>query len=383
LAQASRRAVIDVLHLIDTYRIGGPGKTIINSARFIDRTRFRVHVGSFTSLDDSRNEFAAAVRAADIPYLDLRETGRFNAQHIGLVRRYIRRHGIGLIHGHGYRTDALGLVAAAGTGAAVVTTHHGWIRNSGKQHAMARLGLQISRWLDGVEVVSEQLLTELPAAVVRSGKARVVHNAIVPEAYRREGRRDAVRAGLGVRGDAPLLGIVGRLSVEKGVLEALDAFEIIAAAVPAAHLVYVGEGPLGAALRERATAAGLSDRIHFTGHQRVQPYYEAFDLVVSPSRTEGLPNAILEALVFGLPVVATRVGGTPEIVQDDVSALLVPAEQPDVLARAVLRVLADPVLAARLIAAGTARVESTFTFPARMRKEERFYDDVLAARGSR
>jgi glycosyltransferase involved in cell wall biosynthesis len=372
--------VIEVLHLIDTYRVGGPGKTIINSARYIDGARFRVHAGSFTALDESRNEFAAAVRAAGIPYLELREHGRLNLDHVGIVRRYIRERGIRIVHGHGYRTDALSLVAAAGTGAAVVTTHHGWIRNSGRQEAMARLGLQLSRFMDGVEVVSHQLLTELPGRVIRSGRARVVHNAIVPDDYRAEGRRDGVRAALGLGNGARALGIVGRLSVEKGVLEAVDALAIVARTHPDTHLVFVGEGPLRGAIADRAAAAGLGARVHLVGHQQVQPYYEAFDLVVSPSRTEGLPNAVLEALVFGRPVVATRVGGTPELVEDGRSALLVEKQQPEALAAAIVRVLDEPGLGARLAAGGTARVEEAFVFPARMRKEEGFYDDVLAGR---
>ena len=84
--------MIDVLHLIDTYRIGGPGKTIINSALFIDRARFRIHVGAFTDpVRTERNEFARAVAAQGIPFLDLPETRRINLDHVGVIRRYVRR----------------------------------------------------------------------------------------------------------------------------------------------------------------------------------------------------------------------------------------------------------------------------------------------------
>ena len=96
-------SLVEVLHVIDTYRIGGPGKTVINSAKYIDRRRYRVHVASFTSLDDSRNEFATAVRAADIPYLALPETRRVNLSHLWSIREYVRRERVSILHLHGYR----------------------------------------------------------------------------------------------------------------------------------------------------------------------------------------------------------------------------------------------------------------------------------------
>ena len=372
--------MIRVLHLIDTYRIGGPGKTIINSARYID-TGFHVHVGSFTSPQPGRDEFAAAVRAAGVPYLELRETRRVEPGHIGQIRRYVRQHDIRIVHAHGYRTDALTWLATRGLKTAFVTTHHGWIRNNPRQEAMARLGMQLSRLSDGLEVVSRRLLDEVPASLVRSGRVEVVHNAIVPEDYRPAGVRDAVRAELGASPGDVLLGVVGRLSVEKGCLEMMEAFAAVVRAQPAARLVFVGEGALLPALQEKAKAAGLDGRVHFAGYRsRPQPFYEAFDIVVSPSRTEGLPNALLEAMMLERPIVATAVGGTPELVEDGVSALLVEAERPAPLAAAIVRVIADPALARALVDGGTRRVQAEFTFPARMRKEEAFYRRVLARR---
>jgi glycosyltransferase involved in cell wall biosynthesis len=375
--------MIDVLHLIDTYRIGGPGKTIINSALFIDRTRFRIHVGAFTDpVRTERNEFARAVRAQQIPFLELAETRRVNLDHVGLIRRYVKAHGVTILHAHGYRTDALAYLATRGLPIAFVTTHHGWIRNNGRQELMARSALQLCRRFDGVEVVSNRLLDELPRSVIRRGLAQVVHNAIVLDDYKVGGHRAPIRQGLGLDDEAILLGVVGRLSLEKGCHEMLDAFATVAAAEPRAHLALIGEGPLRPALEARVREAPWASRVHFTGHQSpVQPYYEAIDVLVSPSRTEGLSNAILEALVFEKPVVATRVGGNPEILEDGVSGHFVPPQDPPALAAAILRVLQDGALRASLVAGGRARVAAAFTFEARMRNEEQFYAAVLRRRG--
>ncbi len=376
--------MIEVLHLIDTYRIGGPGKTIINSARFIDQARFRVHAGAFTSPDAARNEFPAAARAAGVPFLGLEERRRIDPAYLTGIRDYIRRHGIRILHTHGYRSDLLGYVGTRGLDDLVlVTTHHGWIRNSWRQRVMARSAQLLCSRFDGVEVVSARLLEELPRSLRDSGRAEVVHNALVLQDYRGAGRRDETRARVGVGPGDLLLGVVGRLSPEKGCSEMLEAFGRVAGAGPSAHLVFVGEGPLRDELGRRVAELALSDRVHFAGHHReVQPFYEAFDLLVSPSRTEGLSNVILEALAFRLPVVATRVGGNGEILEHDVSGLLVEPQDPPALAAAVLAAARDAGLRHRLGERGRARLEAAFSFEVRMRREEAFYDRVLARRAA-
>lgn len=372
--------MIDVLHLIDTYRIGGPGKTIINSARFIDRSAYRVHVAAFLHPDDAKNDFAHAVAAAGIPLLPLRETSRFPVSFIGALRAYVRREGIRIVHPHGYRSDAIAYVATRRLpGVAVVTTHHGWIRNSRKQDLIARGATQLASRFDGLEVVSGKLFADLPARLRRRDTTAIVHNGIVVEDYARRGVRDEARARFGLGRERPVLGVVGRLSVEKGVLEMVDAFTRVRAAGVDADLVFAGDGPLAGEIVRLANGAGVAPHVHLVGHQaRVQDLYEALDVVVVPSRTEGICNVILEALTMGVPVVATRVGGTPEIIDDAVSGVLVPSEDPGAMAAALLDLLRAPARRDALVAGGRARIDAAFSFPARMRKEEALYQRVLA-----
>jgi glycosyltransferase involved in cell wall biosynthesis len=370
-----------VLHLIDTYRIGGPGKTIINSAKYIDRTRLDVHVASFTNPSRGHNEFSSAVTAAGIPYLELRETRRFNSSHVFELRRYMRRHAIDLLHTHGYRTDALGYVAALGTTIRLVTTHHGWITNNRRQELFKRMALELCRLFDGVELVSEQLRDELPDSFKRSSRVQVVHNALVLADYRPRGQRDAIRARLDIGREHMLIGVIGRLSVEKGCFEMLDAFQALAAGHPAARLVFVGEGPIRQALELKLAEYGLQPLVRLVEHQReIQPFYEAVDIVASPSRTEGLSNVILESLAFERPVVATRVGGNTEILTDGVTGLLIEPRNPAAMADALSRLLTSRDLRERLIRAGAERIRTAFSFDARMRVEEAFYEQAMTAR---
>ncbi len=374
--------MIRILHLIDTYRIGGPGKTIINSGLRIDRRQFSVHVGSFTAVDTRPNEFADAVRAAGLPYLALKESRRFNASHLGQIRRYVRAERIDVLHTHGYRTDLLGYLATRGLPVAIVTTHHGWIRNSRKQAAFAWMALRLAARFQGIELVSERLRDDLPTAVRCRPEVAVVRNGIVLDDYLPRGDRQAIRDDLNLRDDQLLIGVIGRLSIEKGSVEMLDAFARVVERIPSSVVAFVGEGPLRQSLQARAVELGVDDRVRFIPHQRdVRPYYEAVDMVVSPSRTEGLSNVILEALTVGRPVVATRVGGNTEIIAHEASALLVEARDPDAMAAAIVRIAEQPELAHRLIAAGRQRVEEEFSFNARMRREEEFYRQSLARRG--
>jgi glycosyltransferase involved in cell wall biosynthesis len=375
--------MIEVLHFIDTYRISGPGKTIINSARYIDRTRYRIHTASFGHPDPTRNEFAAAAQKAGLPSLTLPETHRFNPEHIPMLRSYTRDRGIDIVHAHGYRADVLAYIATRGLRRVrLVTTHHGWIRNSRKQRVLARMAILLSTRFDGVEVVSTGLLDELPRSLRTSSRVAVVRNAIVLEDYRRQGTRDIVRRRLGLSNNETLLAAVGRLSAEKGCLDLIEALRMVVDRLPTAHLVLVGEGPLEAEIRRHVERLELTDNVHFAGFQRdVRPFYEASDIVISPSHTEGLSNIVLEAMTMSLPVVATAVGGTPEIIDSEESGVLVRPQSPAELADAIVRVAQDQSLREKIVAGGLERVRARFSFQARMAAEQEFYVRVLATQG--
>ena len=370
-----------ILHLIDTARIGGPGKTILNSARFIDHKRFHIHVGAFTGFDPSRNEFASAVSGAGIPLLSLPERRRFDLGHVAAIRAYVRTHDVRIVHTHGYKSDVLGWLATRGLDVAIVTTHHGWIRNSRRQTLFTRIAGKLSARFDGVEVVSRRLLDALPAGLRQSGRVAVVHNALVLDDYRQAGRRDQCRIQLGLSSSEVLLGAVGRLSIEKGCFEMVDAFEVVLATHNHARLVFVGEGPLDAELRRLVAQRNLGWAVQFVPHQRdVRPFYEAIDVLVCPSRTEGLSNVIMEAMAFGRPVVATRVGGNVELVDDAVTGLLVAPQQPAVMAEGLNQLIREAELRSRFGIAAQARIRAAFSFEARMRREEAFYEKILEPR---
>jgi glycosyltransferase involved in cell wall biosynthesis len=186
------------------------------------------------------------------------------------------------------------------------------------------------------------------------------------------------RVALNLPPDGLVIGTVSRLDPVKGVAFLVHAFS----KVDRAHLVVIGDGPERAALESLAGGLGVAGRVHWVGHRRNVPHLlPAFDLFVQPSLHEGLPNTILEAMAAGLPVVATAVGGTPEVVVDGVTGLLVPPRDPDALAQAIVRLLYTPDLRCRMGQAGRERVAQYFTVERMVEQTERLYERLLVEKG--
>jgi glycosyltransferase involved in cell wall biosynthesis len=167
--------------------------------------------------------------------------------------------------------------------------------------------------------------------------------------------RRAVREALGIEWDVPVVICVARFDPVKGVDVLIDAWREIASTIPQAMLLLVGDGPLREALAQRIRANGLNTSVRFLGYRSdVEAVLRAADLCVVPSRSEGFSLAALEAMATGLPVVATGVGGLPEVVKDGETGVLVEPENPPALAKAVIRLLADPTLRSEVAAAALA-----------------------------
>jgi glycosyltransferase involved in cell wall biosynthesis len=174
--------------------------------------------------------------------------------------------------------------------------------------------------------------------------------------------REAARSRLGLAGDDAALGVIAHLSPVKGHADLLAAMARIVEARPRARLFVVGDGVLRAELEAKCRALGLTGRVVFTGARPdVAAVLAALDVVVVPSHTEGLSNALLEAMAMARPVVATAVGGNPDAVEAGTTGLLVPPRDPEALAASVLGLLERPDEARRLGEAARRRVLAEFS----------------------
>lgn len=194
------------------------------------------------------------------------------------------------------------------------------------------------------------------------GRTECVHNGIEPGRFKVQTERSLTRRELGVDEEDRLIGAVGRLSAVKGHELLIRAAAVLLSSECKIKVVLVGDGPLLGPLRELADSLGILNHVLFVGHQdNVQKFLAATDIFVLPSLHEGMPMALLEALAMELPVVATRVGGIPEVVDHGVNGLLVTPADVQSLLESIRALIDDPFRASRLGKAGRARIEKEFT----------------------
>jgi len=221
---------------------------------------------------------------------------------------------------------------------------------------------------------------EIERARVSPDKVVTIYNGVQTNEFAALAARAAARGrrAFGIPAGAPLVGAVGRLHRQKGFTDLITALAQVREHLPAVRLLLVGDGELRGDLEAHAQALGLSEVVTFAGLRTDIPEILAeLDLFALPSLWEGLPNVVLEAMAAGLPVVATAVGGTPEVVVDGVSGLLVPPHDPAALAEALVFLLRDPGMRRKIGQAGRKRVGQCFSVGQMVRKTEDLYETLL------
>src|SRR6266542_1794313 len=284
---------------------------------------------------------------------------------------------------HGYKADLVGRIAARRAGIPAVAVSRGWTGENLKVRLYEWLDRVNLRWMDRIVCVSEGQ-AEKVRRLVTPNRVEVIRNAIdttrfadVDHGYRQ--RLHSFFATPRRR----IIGAAGRLSPEKGFGVFLQAARRLAARDASLRFVHFGDGPLRKALESEAEAAGLKDVFVFAG---LRPDLDRFlpflDLMVLPSFTEVLPNVVLEAFAAGVAVVATAVGGTPEVVEDGVSGRLVAPGDPDALAEAIRDVLSCEEQCKTMGHRGRQRVHDEFTFVAQARAYERLFTALVPQRAA-
>lgn len=279
-----------------------------------------------------------------------------------------------VVHSHGYRADLLAGPAAGALGLSRVSTFHGFTGGGWKNRLYEYLQIRAARRCDAAIAVSAPIRARLLRSHVSPARVHLIPNALVRRAAVLD--RTAARAELGLAPTATVIGWVGRLSPEKGPDILLRAMPHLAD--PAWRVSMIGDGPLRAELGEMVDQRGLADRVSWHGLiPDAARCYAAFDCLVLSSRTEGTPIVLLEAMAGGIPVIATRVGGVPDVVRED-EGLLVAPEDPEALAAAVRTVLIDPAGAASRAARAATRVARDYAPGPWLDRHADLYRSILA-----
>jgi glycosyltransferase involved in cell wall biosynthesis len=365
-----------IVHLTASTFHGGPERQMLGLARALsaDRSVF------LTFAEGGRcRHFLSAARRQGFEALALdNDTPRLAAAARELAG-HLKRLGADVLCCHGYKANLLGRWAARRRGVPAVAVARGWTGENLKVCLYERLDRFHLRWMDHVVCVSEAQAAKVRRAGVPAERVSVIRNAVDPERFVDPDPRYRAKLLRYFRSPRrPVIGAAGRLSPEKGFDVLVAAAEQVARADSSAGFILFGEGPCRDRLVWQIRDAGLTGTFILSGFRAdLDRFLPHLDLLVLPSFTEGLPNVVLEACAAGVPVVATAVGGTPEVVVDGVNGHLVPPGDPETLAGRIRDLIASPDRLQEMGFQGRQRIFEQFTFPAQAQQYHRLFERLV------
>lgn len=366
-----------ILQLIGGGEIGGAEKHVLTLLQELTSARFNLSSGCLID-----GPFAHLTEELGIPTLRFPMNHALDLSPLPSLLAELRKAKITLIHTHGSRANLLGRLAGRWTKIPVISTYHSSLRQDYLSPTAALVALGLDHLTlplnSGIITVSEALAREVAS---RGGKnLMTIYNGILPlpqmedETYR-QNQRALFRKQWEIPENALVLGSIARLHPTKGLETLIDAATQLLPHFPNLHILLVGEGPLRPTLEEKLKKAG----IHYTLPGFIPKAYQtlpAMDLFILPSLSEGMGLVLLEAMQAQLPVIATHVGGIPEIIREGQDGLLVPPADSYALAEACQTLLNQPLLAKRLVQSGLNRWRA-FGIDPMIQKTENFYNEIL------
>ena len=341
-----------LLAIIEATTITGPARNLLEFARHSEPEGIETVVATFVR-GAPDNLFLRTARAQGTRIETVEESGPFDSAVPARLHALLDRVRPDVLQTHAVKSHFLARRAGLHKRVPWVAFHHGYTWPTLK----ARLYNQFDRWSlrapQRILTVSLPFRDELAAMGICPARIEVIHNAIEPDWTSHDA---TLRASLGIPEGRNIVLIVGRLSREKDHLSLLAAIAQLPRELNP-HLVILGEGPERPRIEAAIAALNMSDRTTLAGQRdSAKPFYGIAAVAVLSSLTEGSPNALLEAMSAGVPSVATRVGGVPEIVDDGQSALLVAPSNIPQMRDAIARILSDPPFAASLVANARQRI---------------------------
>jgi glycosyltransferase involved in cell wall biosynthesis len=373
---------MQIVHLTASTFFGGPERQMLGLADQLSN-----HPSTFVSYSEGGRcgEFLTEVRKRGHSAVELASDTPNVRESLRELSGLLRDRAANVLVTHTFKPNILGRIAARRVGIPIVSVSRGWTWENLKVRAYETMDRVNLRFVDHVVAVSAGQGERVRKAGVPSSRLSVIRNAARLNAFpsvRASGREVFSKF---FPADKPLSLVVlaaGRLSPEKGFDILLEAAPAVLQQTPHAHFILFGEGGERAKMEARVAELGLHDKFLMPGlTAELDRYLPQADVVVLPSYTEGLPNVALEASAAGVPIVATAVGGIPEVVQHEETGILVPSGQPRKLAAALNRLLQSEELRKEMGVAGQRRMQAQFTFEAQARQYEMLFEKITTAKG--
>ncbi len=378
-----RRRILFIAHHGDLF-FGGANLSLFHIIKRLDRSLYEpvVVCPSWASLGEELERLGVEVEVVSMqPAGRVRDVPKLLVECVPVIRqlqRIMRNREIDLVHVN-TSANIYGAVAARLLGLPVLWHVREMMWRRIIRWTVFRLVLACSTKIVCVSEAVKQAV--LAGAKVPDDKLSVIYNGVELAEYDRPVDRQNVLTKLGISRDRIVVGTIGWLGPDKGVDVFLEAAASVAESMSETVFLIVGGGSWESNLKRLAHQLQLEDKTYFTGQQKdVVPLYQIMDLVVLPSRSEGFGKALIEGMAARKPVVATRVGGIPEIVVDQETGILVPVDDPKAMAEAIISLLQDKAIMVKLGEMGRRRVEQMFTWEISAAKVEKVYAEVLGLR---
>ena len=372
------RRKIRVVEILATGTNGGAQEHVYSLMQRLDRSRFDASVVSLSNGSAVRKLQREGFNVCVIDEPD-------DAVAVGALVAHLLDVRPDVIHTHMYRADIVGTKAAMALGESghhrpyvVSTVHSSRVRSADDKETLRALTPEMDQLIAVSRSIERKIADERPSAA----PVRLIYNGVDLERYDHQEPCCTLRDEYGMEPGSQIVGVVARLEPEKGHQTLLDAWPLVLSDVPDAYLLIVGEGSRRDFLEQRAQQNRVAHRVVFTGRRDDVPAVTAaLDVAVLPSHREAQGLSVLEAMALSRPVVASDVGGIPEMIENGVTGLLVPHDQPEALAAAIVRLLTDHALADTIARAGHDLVHDRFCIELMVRAVEDIYD--AGARGGR
>ncbi len=376
--EAERRQPVDgervrVVEIMATGSNGGAQEHVYSLVTRLDRACYDVLVVSLSHGPSVRRLERAGIPVCVIEEPDDAIAPRRVAEELAPFRPEV-------VHNHMFRAEVVGTKAALQLGEAgcrrpaiISTVHSSRVRSCDDKDKLRLL----TPYMDRLIAVSKSIVRKIAEERGSATPVSLIYNGVDLQRYDHQQPCCTLSQEYGIPQGAPIVGVIARLEPEKGHRTLLDAWPIVLRAVPEAWLLVVGEGSECEALKARAQALGIADRVVFTGRRDDVPAVTAaLDVAVLPSYREAQGLSVLEAMALGRPVVASNVGGIPEMIEDGVSGLLVPPADPSALANAIARLLLDHPYADLLARRGHDQTHDRFCVELMVRAISELYDEA-------
>jgi len=370
-----------VFHIISSSGMYGAEAVILNLSRILRQQGHESRLAVFANSKNPNLQLHERALAEGMESHIIPCSGQLDFSAIAAIRDRMLQTKADIVHTHNFKADVYAYLALRRSHIPLVATCHNWIDSDPVVTLYGKIDRFLLRNFTCVVAVSDEITRRLMKSGVRRENIRSARNGIDLRQFQAATSLAELKAD-----GRPLAGLVGRLGHEKGVDLFIKAAAAVLKTLPGAHFVVIGEGPDRNALQHLIQELRIADSVTLLGRRDdMASVYASLDIMVSASRQEGLPMAILEGMASGLPLVATTVGEVPTAVNDQQTGILVPPGEPALLAGAILELLRDPAKRKQMGAAGRQRIEDEFSAERMTADYLQVYEEAAArttARGS-